>query len=154
MKIFLILMAAACLFISCKKPPTVIADGSPEFSGTMTVLHEGENFPQDGIKVQVEFSPDNSTMDIMLKKVKFVPAMPVSIDVTILHVPVTPEDDGSWSFAGHDMIPWAMGGPYDTYRVYDLHGTVSSSALTFSLGFYNTKKQENYPTSYSGTLLK
>lgn len=147
-------MAAVSLFISCKKPPTVIADGSPEFSGTMTVLHEGEEFPQDGVKVLVEFSPDNSTMDIMLKKVKFVPAMPVSIDVTILQIPVTQENDGSWSFAGHDITPWAMGGPYDTYRVYNLSGTVDSSTLAFSLDFYNTKKQENYPTSYRGTVLR
>jgi hypothetical protein len=43
-----------------------------------------------------------------------------------------------------------MGGPYDTYRVDDLRGTISDDSIEFSLGFYNTKKQENYPTSYSG----
>jgi hypothetical protein len=44
-----------------------------------------------------------------------------------------------------------MGGPYDTYRVDDLHGTISDGTIEFSLGFFNTKKQENYPTNYSGT---
>jgi hypothetical protein len=45
-----------------------------------------------------------------------------------------------------------MGGPYETYRVDDLRGTISGDSIEFSLGFFNTKKQENYPTSYSGIL--
>lgn len=153
MKRYLItLLGIICLICSCEKPETTITEGSPEFSGQMTVLYEGEEFLQNDIKIQVEFDQSKSTVDIMLKKVKFVPAMPVKLDISILKVPVTLQDDGSWKISGDDIIPWAMGGPYDAYRVDDLKGTLTDTTCEFSLGFYNTKKQANYPTSYSGVL--
>ena len=138
------------LITSCEKAPTVITGDSPEFSGDMTVLYEGEPFEQEGIKVLAEFNEDKTMLDIKMMRVKFVPAMPVRIDVTILEIPVTEETDGIWSFYGDGITPWAMGGPYDGYRVDELKGTVSDSALEFSLDFYNTRKRQAYPTSYSG----
>lgn len=149
-KIFKALAAAILVLCSCEKAPSVITEDSPAFSGTMTVAYEGESFEQKNIKVLAEFNEDKTALDIKLQKVKFVPAMPVSIDVTIMDIPVVQESDGTWSFHGDGIIPWAMGGPYDTYRVDDLSGRLGSSGLEFSLGFFNTKKQENYPTSYSG----
>lgn len=77
---------------------------------------------------------------------------PYRLDISILKVPVTLQDDGSWKIEGDDIPPWAMGGPYDTYRVDDLEGTFTDTTCEFSLGFYNTKKQANYPTSYSGVI--
>lgn len=145
-------MSIICFVCSCEKPETTITDGSPEFTGQMTVLYEGENFTQENIKIQLEFDQSKNTIDIMLKKVKFVPAMPVRLDISILKVPVTLQDDGSWKIEGDDITPWAMGGPYDTYRVDDLEGTFTDTTCDFSLGFYNTKKQANYPTSYSGVI--
>jgi hypothetical protein len=118
----------------------------------MTVAYEGEDFEQTGIKVLGEFDESKSTIDIKLQKVKFVPAMPIRIDVTIMDVPVVSTGDDSWTFEADDLTPWAMGGPYDTYRVDDLRGTISGDSIEFSLSFFNTKKQENYPTSYSGSL--
>ena len=108
MKRFLTIMTAACLLCACEKAPTVITDDSPEYTGKMVVVYEGDNFEQTGIKVLGEFN--------------------------------------------EDITPWAMGGPYETYRVDDLHGTITENSIEFSLGFYNTKKQENYPTTYSGSL--
>ena len=145
-------MSIICFVCSCEKPDTTITDGSPEFSGQMTVLYDGESFTQENIRIQVEFDQSKSTVDIMLKKVKFVPAMPVKLDISILKVPVTQQDDGSWKFAGDDIVPWAMGGPYDTYRVDDLEGILTDTTCEFSLGFYNTKKEANYPTNYSGII--
>ena len=150
MKRFLTILAFACALASCEKAPTVITDDSPEYTGTMTVAYEGEDFEQTGIKVLGEFDQSRSTIDIKLQKVKFVPAMPIRIDVTIMDVPVVSTGEDSWSFEADGLTPWAMGGPYDTYRVDDLIGTISGDSIEFSLGFFNTKKQENYPTSYSG----
>jgi hypothetical protein len=150
MKRFLTILAFACALASCEKAPTVITEDSPEYTGTMVVAYEGEDFKQTGIKVLGEFDESKSTIDIKLQKVKFVPAMPIRIDVTIMDVPVVLTGDDSWTFEADDLTPWAMGGPYDTYRVDDLRGTISGDSIEFSLGFYNTKKQENYPTSYSG----
>ena len=118
----------------------------------MVVVYEGEDFEQTGIKVLGEFNEDKTSVDIKLQKVKFVPVMPVRIDVTIMDIPVTAAGEGTWTFEGDGITPWAMGGPYETYRVDDLHGTITENSIEFSLGFYNTKKQENYPTIYSGSL--
>jgi hypothetical protein len=150
MKRFLTILALACTLAACEKAPTVITEDSPEYTGTMVVAYEGEAFKQTGIKVLGEFDESKSTIDIKLQKVKFVPAMPIRIDVTIMDVPVVSDGEGSWTFEGDDITPWAMGGPYETYRVDDLHGTITENSIEFSLGFYNTKKQENYPTTYSG----
>lgn len=152
MKRFLTIMTAACLLSACEKAPTVITDDSPEYTGKMVVVYEGENFEQTGIKVLGEFNEYKTSVDIKLQKVKFVPAMPVRIDVTIMDIPIVSSGEGTWTFEGNDITPWAMGGPYETYRVDDLHGTITENSIEFSLGFYNTKKQENYPTTYSGSL--
>ena len=145
-------MTAACLLCACEKVPTIITDDSPEYTGKMVVVYEGENFEQTGIKVLGEFNEDKTSVDIKLQKVKFVPAMPVRIDVTIMDIPIVSSGEGTWTFEGDDITPWAMGGPYESYRVDDLHGTITENSIEFSLGFYNTKKQENYPTTYSGSL--
>jgi len=153
MKRFLtLIIAAVCSFCSCEDPITQITGDSPKFSGQMTVVYEGEDFNQKEVKVQVGFNEDQTTIDIKLEKVKFVPAMPIRIDVTILGVPVTSQADGSWSFYANGFTPWAMGGPYDTYRVDELHGTLTDDTIDFSLDFFNTKKDTGYPTSYSGSL--
>lgn len=144
--------AALALLVSCKEPPTVITENSPVYSGRMTVLYEGEEFVQNGISVKAEFHDDGTLVDIMLQKVKFVPAMPLRIDVTIMNIPVDKAADGSMTFAADGVVPWAMGGPYDTYRVDELYGTVSGDDISFSLDFFNTKKGEGYPTSYQGQM--
>lgn len=149
-RIIHIVFAAFALF-ACEEAPTIIDEQSPVFTGNMTVRYEGEDFEQKGIKVLADFNEDKTMIDIKLQKVKFVPAMPVTIDVTILEIPVTEESDDTWSFYGDGITPWALGGPYDSYRVDSLTGTLTETGIRFSLDFYNTKKQAAYPTDYSGT---
>lgn len=146
------LVAALCLLASCEEAPTEIIDNSPKYKGDMTVVYDGKDFEQEGINVQVEFNEEQTSVDIKLHKVKFVPAMPVTIDVTILDVPAVKSEDGTWSFYGDGITPWAMGGPYKNYRADQLSGTISGSVLDFSLDFHNVKKGESYPTSYTGSL--
>ena len=146
------LVAALCMLASCEEAPTEIIDNSPKYKGEMTVVYDGKDFEQEGINVQVEFNEEQTSVDIKLHKVKFVPAMPVTIDVTILDVPAVKSEDGTWSFYGDGITPWAMGGPYKNYRADQLSGTISGSVLDFSLDFHNVKKGESYPTSYTGSL--
>lgn len=150
MKRFLFFISTVLLFLSCEKPPTVITDQSPSYSGTMTVLYEGEDFVQTGIAVKAEPDEKASVLDIMLEKVKFVPAMPIRIDVTIMDVPFEEAADGSFNFSVDNVVPWALGGPYDTYRVDNLTGVIKDGKISFSLDFFNTKKNIAYPTSYAG----
>lgn len=147
---FLKCVSLLLLAVSCTKPDTQIEKGDPIYSGIMNVVYEGEDFEQDGIEVQLGFNADSTMMDMKLVKVKFVPAMPVRIDVTVMEIPVIKEGGGEFSFYGDGIVPWAMGGPYDTYRVDSLEGKLNRGKLEFSMLFYNTKKQEGYPTSYSG----
>lgn len=151
MKRYLMLIAAALvLFASCQEPPTIITDQSSTYVGTMKVGYEGEEFDQNGISVKAELYPDGTTMDLKLEKVKFVPAMPIRIDVTIMGIPVETAADGSVTFSADAVTPWAMGGPYDTYRVDALTGCIENERISFSLDFFNTKKNEGYPTSFEG----
>lgn len=145
-------MFSAVIMIACQKPDTVIEDSDPVYSGVMTVVYEGEDFVQNGIRVQAGFSPDSTSMDLKLLKVKFVPAMPVKIDVTVMEIPVVRSEEGVLEFFCDGIVPWAMGGPYDTYRVDELKGSLVNGRLDFSMNFYNTKKKEGYPTSYEGKL--
>lgn len=151
MKRIFSIIAGISLLYSCAEPPTIITDLSPDFTGTMTVIYEGEDFVQNGINVKVEIQEDDGFVEIMLEKVKFVPAMPVKIDVTIMEIPVVSDEDGVIEFRADGLTPWAMGGPYDTYRVDALEGTLTENAVSFSMDFFNTKKNEGYPTSYTGT---
>ena len=144
----LFVLSLACA--SCQKPPTVVTEESPAFSGRMIVDYDGESFVQEGISVKVDFSEDGKSMDMMLNKVKFVPAMPIRIDVTIMNVPLEEAADGSVMFSADGVVPWAMGGLYDTYRVDNLSGVLKDNTISFSLEFFNTKKNEGYPTSYEG----
>ena len=105
MKRIVILFAAAlALLCSCEKPDTVIDEQSPEYSGRMTVIYENKPFDQDNVRVLVEFNEDKTAVDIQLCKVKFVPAMPVRIDVTIMEVPAVyvlraSSSAPSWAYA-------------------------------------------------------
>ena len=141
-----------CVLTSCEKVPTDSTEGAPLYSGRMTVVYEGEEFSQDNIQVQVQFNQDRTAVDIKLFKVKFVPAMPIRINVEIKDVPLTEESAGVWSFSADDITPWAMGGPYENYRADSLKGTIDGSVLEFSLDFCNVKKGESYPTTYTGSL--
>lgn len=118
----------------------------------MTVLYDGEEFVQNGVSVKADLSADGRSVDIMLQKVKFVPAMPIRIDVTMMDIPVEEGADGSMTFSADGAVPWAMGGPYDTYRVDDLYGIISGNDISFTLDFFNTKKNEGYPTSFHGSM--
>lgn len=151
-KSILYIASALCLLASCEEAPTEIIENSPKYKGEMTVVYDGKDFKQEGINVQVEFNEEQTSVDIKLHKVKFVPAMPVTIDVTILDVPAVKADDGTWSFYGDGITPWAMGGPYENYRADQFSGTIKGSVLEFSLDFCNVKKGESYPTSYTGSL--
>ena len=70
--------------------------------------------------------------------------MPVTIDVTIPAGPVTVSTTGI-SFSGTDIIPTAMGGPVERYKVTNLTGSIVDGSINFSLNF------GSYPTRYAGT---
>lgn len=67
-----------------------------------------------------------------------------TMDVTIPAIPVTVSSTGI-SFSGTDIIPTAMGGPYEKYKVTNLSGSIVNGTINLSLNF------GSYPTRYTGT---
>lgn len=140
----LLFVTVLSLNISCEKAETSITAGSPEYSGTMTVEYEGRNVVTKNVKVRAELSETGNTLDVKLLKVKFVPDMPVSLDILVPGIPAVASPGGAVDFEGDGIVPYALGGRFEKYTVSGLKGRIVEEKIEFSLVF------GEYPTSYSG----
>jgi len=139
------LLSAVMLIASCKKPydESEYTVESTDYTGTVSVLYEGEYFDNENIKVGFHPSDDGTSAYIIIYAIKFVPKMPVRIDVTIPDISTVPGADGI-EISCDKVIPYALGGEYPKYIVTDFKGSVSENILEFSLNF------GDYPTSFHG----
>lgn len=135
-----LVVAAAC----SKNEPVKIIETPTEtvYSGTMTVVTDGKDNVSENVKVNVSFQEDG-TATIIFNKVKFVPQMPVSLDVTVPGVTCEIREN-EIILSGNDIVPLAMGMPYERYKVTSLTGKIISGKLTISLNF------GEFATSYIG----
>lgn len=135
-----LVVAAAC----SKNEPVKIIETPTEtvYSGTMTVVADGKDNVSENVKVNVSFQEDG-TATIIFNKVKFVPQMPVSLDVTVPGV-TCEISKNEIILSGNDIVPLAMGMPYEKYKVTSLSGKITAGKLTVSLNF------GGYATSYAG----
>ena len=116
------------------------------FVGTVSVDIEGETFDNETIKVSYTPSVDGLTASIDIYRIKFVPKMPVRVNVTIpgIHV-LTTEPDITFEVDG--INPLSLGGEFKKYHVTELVGSISGENISFSLNF------GEYPTRYKGKLM-
>lgn len=135
-----LVVAAAC----SKNEPVKIIETPTEtvYSGTMTVVADGKDNVSENVKVNVSFREDG-TATIIFNKVKFVPQMPVSLDVTVPGVTCEIREN-EIILSGNDIVPLAMGMPYERYKVTSLSGKIIAGKLTISLNF------GGFATSYVG----
>lgn len=135
-----LVVAAAC----SKNEPVKIIETPAEtvYSGTMTVVADGKDNVSENVKVNVSFQEDG-TATIIFNKVKFVPQMPVSLDVTVPGVTCETREN-EIILSGNDIVPLAMGMPYEKYKVTSLTGKIIAGKLTISLNF------GEFATSYAG----
>lgn len=135
-----LVVAAAC----SKNEPVKIIETPTEtvYSGTMTVVADGKDNVSENVKVNVSFQEDG-TATIIFNKVKFVPQMPVSLDVTVPGVTCETREN-EIILSGNDIVPLAMGMPYERYIVTSLTGKIIAGKLTVSLNF------GEFATSYVG----
>lgn len=144
LKAFLIaavlVVAAAC----SKNDPVKIIETPTEtvYSGTMTVVADGKDNVSENVNVNVNLQ-DDGTATIIFNKVKFVPQMPVSLDVTVPGVTCETREN-EIILSGNDIVPLAMGMPYEKYKVTSLTGKIIAGKLTISMNF------GGYATSYVG----
>lgn len=133
-------VAAAC----SKNEPVKIIETPTEtvYSGTMTVVADGKDNVSENVNVNVNLQ-DDGTATIIFNKVKFVPQMPVSLDVTVPGVTCEIRIN-EIILSGNDIVPLAMGMPYERYKVTSLTGKIIAGELTISLNF------GEFATSYVG----
>ena len=144
------LMAAMLLPVSCSKESGGVDEPMPsgkyEYSGKMTVSASGTDNVSEGVEVDVVLDDKSKTASIGFKGVKFVPQMPVTLDVTVPGVAYV-EKDGLLEFSGDDIIPLSGGTlPFPKYTVKGLSGTLDKSSLSLTLNF------GDYPVTYDGAL--
>lgn len=133
-------VAAAC----SKNEPVKIIETPAEtvYSGTLTVVAGGKDNVSENVKVNVNLQEDG-TATIIFNKVKFVPQMPVSLDVTVPGVTCEIRKN-EIILSGNDIVPLAMGMPYAKYKVTSLSGKIIAGKLNISLNF------GEFATSYVG----
>ena len=144
----MILAFAALALLACNKEEkneTPVAEAG-DYKGVVTVEASSGTFDNEDIEVNFTPSEDGATASITINKIRFVPQMPVTVDVTIPSVGLTSTKNG-FQLACDNVIPLAMGGEYERYTVTNLTGTLKDDELAFSLNFGST------PTSFKGTKL-
>jgi hypothetical protein len=144
-KLFLALTALALLACN-KKEPEVIVPQTADYKGTVTVMYKGEPYDNENIEVNFTPSEDGKTASITIFKIRFVPQMPVTIDVTIPNVQLT-STSTEVLLSCDEVIPLAMGGEYPRYKVTNLTGSIEHGTLDFSLNF------GDIPTTFTGRQL-
>ena len=115
-----------------------------EYSGTMTVTAGGSDNVSEDVAVECLLDKDAHTMKILFHKVKFVPQMPISLDVTVPDVSYS-EKDGTVTFSGDGIVPLSGGTvPFPKYTVTALSGTMTATGISLHLNF------GDYPVAYTG----
>lgn len=148
-KILILLAAIMTLPMSCSKENGTVNDPLTseeyEYSGKMTVTASGVENVSENVEVDVILDEKTKTASIGFEDVKFVPQMPVTLDVTIPEVSYV-EKDGQIEFSGDGIVPLSGGIlPFPKYTVTALSGTLTKSRLRLTLNF------GDYPVTYEGT---
>lgn len=141
--IFAALVAMTLIGCGKAEPETPIVPEMSDYKGTVTVMYKGEPFDNENIQVNFTPSEDGKTASIIIYKIRFVPQMPVTIDVTIPNVAVQSTTE-KILLSCERTIPLAMGGEYPRYTVTDLKGEIVGKEMSFSLNFGDS------PTSFQG----
>lgn len=147
----LILIASMLLAVAgCSKNNVNEEKETPRssvYSGSLNVVAGGKDNVTEGVEVNADIDKDG-VLTLVFHKVKFVPQMPVSLDVTVPDVKYSRETDGSLLLSGDGIVPITMMQPYPKYTVTGLSGKMSAKSLSVSLNF------GEFPTSYSGNVVE
>lgn len=143
-KVLLAAVLAVSIFGCTKeKPEEPLVPVETDYTGTVSVVYNGESFDNENISVNFTPAEDGRTASVTLHQIRFVPQMPVTIDVTIPGITLQ-STVGKITLSCERTIPLAMGGEYPRYTVTALQGEIVGDELSFSLNF------GDYPTSFKG----
>lgn len=117
-------------------------DESKCYNGSMTVdQNDGTVYTQEDVKVDYEIKGDK--LNFVMYKVKFANGMPIKLDMVVEGVNYT-DVNGTYTITGDDIVPYAMGGPFEKYTITNLTGVITDTEFTldFMCG--------EYPVTYEG----
>ena len=113
------------------------------YYGTMTVnQNDGTSYVQED--VQVDYEILNGKLNFVMYKVKFAEAMPIKLDMVVEGVDCMGAV-GNYVLAGNNIVPYAMGGPFEKFTITNLIGAITNK--TFSMSFICGE----YPVTFEGT---
>ena len=147
-KLRLLLLALMSLaFVACENgennalPPKPV-DGE-YYTGTLTVdQNDGTVYTQENVKIDYEIL--DSKLNFVMYKVKFADNMPIKLDMVVEGVDCIGAV-GHYILAGDNIIPYAMGGPFEKYTITNLAGLITNETMTLSFTC------GDYPVTFSGT---
>lgn len=152
--IFYALLGALSLnFISCEEEDgngnetndVVIKPVETRYTGTINVNFKGQTTDTEGVDCGVLKDDNKKTIDLNLYQVKFVPQMPLTIDLTIPSISFQ-ESNNEIKFSADSIAPTMGGNPYPQYAATNLTGMIIGDSIWFHCSF------GDYPTTYQGNL--
>lgn len=141
MKKFFAFFTAALLLCACSDTDNNesvvkggLSSGTTNYKGTMVVTYQGEDVSTPDVVLSVNYNKSSSSAEILFNQVKFVPQMPISLDITVPDV--TAKQSGSTLLlSGTGMIPTVGGVPYEQYEASNLSGNIKSGYLELQVSF-------------------
>lgn len=116
------------------------------YMGDMVVdQNDGSVYIDKDLKISVTFDVEKQTATMILYQAKFAERMPIRLDMTVAGVGYQANKD-EVSFAGHKIVPNAMGGPFEQYVITNLVGVLSTQEMIFSMVC------GEYPVSFRGKI--
>ncbi|MCQ2216963.1 MAG: hypothetical protein MJZ33_00585 [Paludibacteraceae bacterium] len=116
------------------------------YLGKMNVEFADLTYETDSINIISSY--DSLGMLVLdFKGVKFVPQMPVKLDITVPSIPCQKNGDVV-TFQADTIIPTMSSKPMPKYTASNIKGEIKGDSIAFSLNF------ADYPTSYKGKVVK
>lgn len=144
---FLLLALLSLAFVACENGENNALPSNPEkgecYTGTMTVdQNDGTLYTQE--EVEVDYEILDGKLNFVMYKVKFADGMPIKLDMVVEGVDCIGAV-GNYILAGDNIIPYAMGGPFEKFTITNLTGLISNDTMTLSF------MCGEYPVTYIGT---
>jgi hypothetical protein len=108
----------------------------------MTVdQNDGTTYTQE--EVQVDYEILDGKLNFVMYKVKFADGMPIKLDMVVEGVDCIGAV-GHYVLTGDNIVPYAMGGPFEKFTITNLVGAITNDTMTLSF------MCGEYPVTYSG----
>ena len=128
---FTVVISFALTACSSKEPEEILPEPTGELTGSFSIVNsDGTTFTMDAIRAGYEIT--GSSVDITLYSVSFSPRMPMTLDMTIPGVICT-KSSSAYSLSGDNIVPTALGRPFENYMVTGLTGTLTDNGLALKM---------------------